>query len=698
MATRPQTPLLPQPETLQSAPLPSDRFVPPQRPPSDNAWNQLARGLGAFAQGVSAWEKRQKKENTNFWLEKYNAWRSTHTEQDALKAIKEGKLFAEADPYIGAVIRKDYGYLQARDLGYRIYKDIKEGGINIGDQHLNVERAILERAGGYVEQLRGNPDAMGAFRKGLEAIRTDLIKKNQTARAAAFQQFQERKAYEQFKGAIVAGHQKQGLTGEILMNEITRIKGELGPRMGGGSLDMNYAELDTQLLAVLDELSRDAKYAPEVEKLLQAQRVDLKTRGKIGSFLENGKLSKRAFSILQRARQTQSTHLQAQKKHEILVKDIQSFLSNPHSFDWEKIKDINVVDKFGYQFDYSANERKKAAVAGALKYIRAVSGGRNIPEEIRTFSAAGEKHPEWFQQLENAYGGLASASVKGAGDRNPQAQDSLLQASILFDTLVAHNRTYVEKNMTKEAFRRMSQISALRAVGFGPGEAATTVTNLMAKGHQPVNITYKDLLKAAQDDPQAIHNWIPFLGRGFKNKLEFMREITPAVRTLMETGMDQETATNLVMEKVAPDTVVVNGRMLIGRGNITQDDVTKIIEPTLSGVWKLWGKELGKLYSTNGFDVSGPEDISLKFHSPGVFQVVSAKTGLQLRVPIDTSEGPLARGQSFHMQPLWLTERQVLKAHDDAKTEAVKKQLKLRTKLAPMLEKSDEAYRKMMRK
>jgi hypothetical protein len=669
MVVRRQVPDLSPPERLISAPLPSDRYAPPPRPPSTNQLEQLARGLGAFARGVSRWEAKQRAEADEQQkaksFEEWNKWRATHTDEEFLNLINAGKLPYYHDPYLKAVVEKEWGRLEGIQLGRTIDKELAEGQVPINQTDFNIERYLLEKTPGVLERLQGNPNAVHSFRQAMESLRKGLTEKHHAMRGAALRERVENIAYGKFLDGIKAGVE-QGYTGAALMGQVRPMYRELGPRITGGGLNLPYPKLDELFLRAADDLASDPKYAQHVIDLLQEDRADVNNGTRLGSFLQTAKHAQTAQRLISKASKTLSTEWQAQQRQLVLQRNVESFANNPLSPNWSLIKDIQVTDQWGFAFSYTAEQQRKDAVRFGTNAIRVANGGKpNLDLEMRSFSAAGEKHPEWFGMLENAYGAFALMPQKGSPD--PAALGRVAEAGTLFNELVLRNREYIEDHMDKDTYRFFSQYNALtQQLGLDPMNAANRLIAAQQRDVPRTSVSLKDLTRMVEREVSrrrevfAIGSWF----RGITNADELARDLIPAVQALTAT-MSADQAIEFAVKAANEKSMYVNGRVIFKTGALRHYPHTKFVEQSLDAIWKKFGTQFE---NDPLVEASSGSDLSIMPIGRGQFQVVTAAHGHPLLVRQKV-------GDKIQTNPLVITERDILKYQEQSVLEEQKRKM-----------------------
>lgn len=648
---RVQVPELGPPDPIRPTPLKRDIYKGPPPLARDDNLGKLADALGFFnrnLQGALASREAQMKEDeTARRSAEYEAWRASTSNADQVAAIREGRVPWYADPYIGAAVRKDYGAMEAMALGQEIEQEIAAGNVPLHQTDFNIERFILEKANDRVERLSSSYEAIGSFRRGLDALRENLTARHQKLRGeaatAAIEDITTRTLSAALDNAV-----SNGLTGDILMDQMRKIYKELGPRQSGGSLDLQYGRIDEILLDILDKRAADPKMSGAIIDLLNADRLDVGNGTRLGPLRGVARHMDKTSAIERKVLNTQATVAEAQAKATALQAAKENLKKQDGSFSTiVDAKGPNPVDPTK-EISIPATALKEEAVNQSINEIRQANGGQmNFAAEADLVINNGVKHPQWIPFLDSAYRGFLNSTLNSKEGAGPEQMSAIVEAGQLFNMIADKNPAYAREMLDGKTREFFETYTALTRIGkMSPTEAAMAT----ARAYSQESLMNDPLVAArrGQEIEAAVRNidtsWMPFSG-GIKNNYLVERQMIELTTAYTRAGgISIDDAVALAKERISKDLFTVNGHAVLGQPGIAPTD------------GPYFEKILGKVYEKNkdwlyAKGIDDPTDLTVVSNRNGVFYIADAKNGFPIAMP----DGDPGKPETYRESPMKIT-------------------------------------------
>lgn len=632
---------------IQPGGVQSDTFTGAPRPVIDNNLSRLADSLGVFNAGLQRYSAARLAEDKTAALEaekaraeaakreakeQYEAYRASRTETQQLDDMRAGRVNYASDPIMRDAWEANYGQLEARALAQKLDEERKAGGIALGNPEFNPDAFIVNRSAEIVDRLRGKPAALAAFRQGMEHIRDGLTKQHQEAYGRAVVAQNEQIAWGAINDTFKAAADR-GLTGKDLNDAVRATYKDIGPRLGGGSLDISYQRLDALYLDGLKRMAKDPRYAAQAIQVLDAERT-----APDGKKLPAMSASPRTLAEVEQIRGTAlkslGTAWEGQAKASVGERDLAAFMKADGSF--VGLQDVEARNPFtGETKKFDSTGRKEAAVKAAIATVRAENQGRpDFERELDLSIKNGVKHPEWFSQLEAGF--IRSASPEGTQDIA-----GLEQNYAVYKALAGKNYAYVEKHLSKDARKFFDTYDALvGTAGMQPTEAAQAIARIYAAEQKDPQVFAGRMREVEQKINGTDFNGMLSLGGTAVNQYTVREKVREVATSIVKAqGIGAEKAIELAMKRVKDTSAFVNGQVIMSP-NVSKED-----EPVLKAVVKGAFDRDPKYFRALGID--SDRQLSIQEVAPGRFAVVRADTGAFMKLPVygaaEDSNDPAAK-------------------------------------------------------
>jgi hypothetical protein len=607
-----------------------DNFVQPARAPTDNNLEKLSESLGFFNRNLQALgaklEGDHKKVATEDAMRRYQTWLSSTTNTQQLDDIRNGRVHWTADPYVGAIARAHYGQLTAQKLAADIDSDpaYKQ---NLGNLSFDVEKYIIERAAPHTRVMAGNSDTAKAFRTGLDAIRGGIVKRHMEVAGQAQTALMENSAMIEMDKVLDTAA-TQGMNTEAAMGLLRQTYKDFGPRLKGGTLDINYGRLDDILLQSLKRRAEDPRQAAAVIEMMALDRVDTETGARLGSLSAVQRHRDTVMGIQKKATDTLGKVWEEDYRGKVLEFNTGLLKQGHSAFNALRPRDItNPVT--GERVTYSVEKQQSDAIEATLRNIR---GGRdgpeNFPAEYDAFVKSGVKHPEWFSALGGAYSGITGMNLSGGKNAGvaPEQVQAIQDAATRYAELDDGARSYVQANLSSSARKFYdAYIAMVRYENRTPSQAASALAAAYASGIADRNPSVESSNRQELDTAvkSLDFSWLPwpFDTTIIKNESDarhYLKEIADSL--VMTSRVTPKAAIDRAKAIVEKNGMVINGRLVFGVPGVTKADEAHF-QPIFDNVFEQHqayyksigissSKDLSILSSGNNrFTIVGPDGI-----------------------------------------------------------------------------------------
>jgi hypothetical protein len=686
---------LAKPEKLTVAPVQSDTFAAPPQPQIDNNMERLASALGFFGNKVQSYldDPTRKKALRDAQLAEWERWKAARTNTDQLDAIRQGKAPYWSDPFIGEVVRRDYGLLEADKLSQDLDSERETGAApKFGQPTFDPDAYVVQKAKPFLDRVSQDPSSTIAFGDALEKVKEGYKAKHQEALGVTQTQAIENVAFTQLDN-VVGKAIEDGVDAQSITTGLKKIYEELGPRVKGGSLDLKYGRLDDILLEVLEKKARDPRYARVAMQMLEADRISADDKTSIGSLKQVARHSDKIAAIQNTAVKTLADEWETSTRATVRDRDVAALASNDGSF--ATIMDVNVpneVDK-SRSLKINSTARREEAVQVFLEQTKAKNGGKaNFDAEFDVLLKNGVKHPEWVPFLQSTVLGLANTNISaGVG---PDQLEPIIQAGQLYNKIADRNHTYITSSETgvnktaQEFFELYTTLT--RYSGRTPEQAAIETARAFsseANAQDPMIVQGRlhDIERAAKN--LDFKDWWP--GGGAVNTGELStRIIEIAKATARVEGISADDAIKNAEARLKASTALINGRAVVDPGIQPGDEPW--IQTILDEHYKRNPARLAELGMSSG------SDLSLASGRNGQYLVVNARGGPPPAVPEYDKDGNITR-----IRPMVISTAEIQKVRAagerDLKAKAVEDAVR-RNSIKTQIKEQEEAVIKGIRK
>lgn len=588
------------PEAIRPYGFQSDTFAAPARPAINNDWENLERGLAAFGSGVNQLHARMKADGEKQYAEdmkayeerakaEYAKFRLSRTSDEMVQAWREGAVPFQHDPIMYLWLNKAWAQDEAEAFGRELDADehLRE---NIGKENFDVQGYILEKSQPYSERLYGEEGVLLDFANGVSRHTERLIELDNKFRGENRVALAESRAMQQLDRAFEQAIDDELPPTQQFSDHYRAIYKSLGPRVKGGAPDIRLGRLDELTLEMLADKAADADKAQHVLALLEADRISTDDNAtRIGS-LESVEAHREKVAAIRKV----AEKALADREKDELQKSAIAFAADAfgrQDGSFAGIGDERVNTQLNGVVDVRAEEVKKEAAILWRDQLRAENGGPDVARETDYFAANGVVHEEFFNQLKNGYFGLGNVMLKPGTSPDANSVEQIKRSAALY------------MQMNKQAPNYMTQLPEnvrdfyeMVAVGMGPmgltaDQAAMTAMRISANGDTSFGGSVPQDLrdKIERDLGRVKASLIPaFLGGGIDNPGDLMASTLRMTRLYMQMGNSAEEARTLAMERVNEQTVIVNGKALVGIPGIEKDKEAAL-DASVKGMWKQHG-------------------------------------------------------------------------------------------------------------
>jgi hypothetical protein len=676
MAGRVQVAPLDAPERLQPSGIQSDTFAQAAPPAVNNNLERLSQALGGFASTLNAvgrhqealGKKRQaelEKRQLDGMNDAYWKWRLTATDNTLVKEAEAGRVPYMAEPRMDAIFGKDYGESQARIFANQLEDAMKgpDGQSSLSPDY-DPAQYVRNKAAEFVAngRFRHTPWATRTFATAVEAIEKSVVERHrqmvgqrvvQAGETAAYNRFEAR-----FKNAVALGLSPEDTTA-YLREEYQ----QLGPRVKGGALDMQYSRLDEIKLEVLEKMATagpaEAKLAAT---LLQTKRVDPETGEKLDSLADNPRLMDKVEQIRRKATHTLATAEKTQ--FEAAVRQAAAAAALREDGTLSIVQPIERDFAPGVSSKKSREELQKTATADALMAIRAENGGReDLPREIQHVARNNVEHPTLIPEL-NAEASSALTLIQTKGQEAEGVSRFIRSASRymqMADTNMIYTKSQI-KGVNADIYETYTAL--VRGGKMDEQTAANHVLRIYAQASYD-EIRQADSGRRLEVDKAAqginFNRWGfggsegAMFGQAITNGGEVRQEVVKLATVLMRAqGMIPDDAIKVAAARIEQQGLFINGRVVFGVNGLNKEDT-----PAVHGLIEKMFTEYSESFKRAG--ITDPSQATILPFPNGTMQIVHKDT-LQLVYPKLPSNSEPWDGEETSDRPLTLTSQQVQRA------------------------------------
>jgi hypothetical protein len=676
MAGRVQVAPLDAPERLQPSGIQSDTFAQAAPPVIDNNLERLSQALGGFASTINsvarhqeALEKKRQAEAEKEWLKnaehQYQLWRTQHTDNSFLKEIYAGRAPFPSDVRLDAILGKDTGQSELRTFAAKIEADLKgpDAKATLAPD-FDPAQYVRGKAVEYIKDGRFNhsPWATRTFAQGLEVIEKSFVEEHRktvgqravlAGETAAYNRFEAR-----FKNAVALGLSPEDTTA-YLREEYQ----ELGPRVKGGALDMQYSRLDEIKLEVLEKMATAGPAEARLSAtLLQTKRLDPETGEKLDSLADNPRLMDKVEQIRRKATHTLATAEKTQ--FEAAVRQAAAAAALREDGTLSIVQPVEREFAPGVTLKKSKDDIQKTATADALMAIRAENGGReDLPREVQLAARNNVEHPTLIPEL-NAEASSALTLIQTKGQEAEGVSRFIRSASRymqMADTNMIYTKSQI-KGVNADIYETYTAL--VRGGKMDQNTAANHVLRIYAQANYD-EIRQADSGRRLEVDKAAqgvnFNRWGfggsegAMFGQAITNGGEVRQEVVKLATVLMRAqGMTADDAIKMAGARIEQQGLFINGRVVFGVNGLNKEDT-----PAVHGLIEKMFTEYSESFKRAG--ITDPSQATVLPFPNGTMQIVHKDT-LQLVYPRLPSTSGLEDGGETLDRPFTITSQQVQKA------------------------------------
>lgn len=577
---------LSEPERLNALPIQRDTFIQPAQAPIDNNLERLSHALGYFNSNLQAYAAKQevrdekaRREAEKAHIEAGEAeiarWEASTQSNAQVEAYRNGQAPLQADVLLESVHKKKWASLEAEDLAANVEANAQEDGL--GTEGFNPEQYVLEKTRPYLDRLGGRDELMVPFASGVEKVRDGLRRRHQEklaeSRLLKDQSIVEDELDRAFDSAVGANATDDP---DFFVRGMGSLYKAFGPRMKGGSMDLNYDQIDEQMLKVLE---RKAEQSPEAARAvfsyLDGERPSVDGGGGRFALKNVAKYKPQIERIEEKARKTLATDYDNRLTSLVTGADAEAFDQADGSFySLDEFKTFNDYSQKDFSLD--AKKRKENAVAAFMQYAKE----NDVPQAVvlDKFMRNGVEHPTMFAELKGVHDGIGN-TTSGFDPNAPDQMEKVAKAGETYRAIAQKNPAYAAKFLSEKE----REFYDMYAVGVtilkrSPQEAAT----MAVLSAQPENSKDLNLNRDNVDDIKrkvkgyGKTGWFNFFSDNPVNQGELFDRTVSVANSLYRTGrMSSDEAVKAAHEYLSENSVKVRGRTILSP-YILKDDGPKI--------------------------------------------------------------------------------------------------------------------------
>ena len=576
---------LSEPERLIAQPIKRDTFEQPAQAPINNDLERLSHALGYFNQNLQAYaradeadRKRAEAEAKKAHIEAGEAeiarWEASTQSNAQVQAYRQGTAPLQADVLLESVHKKKWASLEAEDLAANVEASALNDGL--GTEGFNPEQYVLDKTRPYLDRLGGRDELMVPFASGVEKIRDGLRKRHEAklaeSRLLKDQSIVEDELDRAFDSALSSGAADKP---DFFVQGMGSLYKAFGPRMNGGSLDLNYDQIDEQMLKVLE---RKAEQSPDAARAVFSYLDGTRPAvdGGTGRFALKSvaKYKPQIERIEAKARKTLADNYDSQLTTLVTGADAEAFDAADGSFySLDEFKTFNDYSQKDFSLD--AKKRKENAVAAWYQYAKE----NNVPEPVilDKFMRNGVEHPTMFAELKGVHDGIGSTN-SGFDPNAPDQMDKVAKAGETYRAIVQKNPAYAAKYLSeKERAFYDTYAVGVTILKRSPQEAALMAVQAEQPDTKNLNLS-RDNAEEIKTKVQSYgrSGWFDWFGGSPANQGELFDRTVSIANTLYRTGrMSSDEAVKAAHEYISENSVKIRGRTLMSP-YIMKDDEPKI--------------------------------------------------------------------------------------------------------------------------
>lgn len=565
---------------LRPAPIPGSTYVRPavgQGP--GTGLIRLADSLGSLAPSLSRFGTAMLAEQEATARAAAEGRMMGLTSEETARLYAEGKLEGMRDPYQQAAVRESAGRARAQLRQEQIQRAIATGEVDL----LTTDVDVLFSKGA-AEDVQGFGDdrfAIGGYTRGMGSFRDQLRAAQHKARSSDFDEQRQTAANVQIENTIhrLVG---EGKSPQEVHQEVRKLYGVLGP---GGALKLRHQDVDSQVLSVAE---RYAERYPEVAvELVTADRVG-KEGQSLGALKNAPARQGEVQRILRIASRTLEERAVAGAKVEILGANVAALESAAGPLVLSDAP-LPVSGEDGAPRIYSAEKQRAEAIDAFLAKSAQQARTRNedyfrqtLPRELRTFRAAGIKHPQWEEILRAAPASLAPDTLQ-----DPATAQRMENAFELYTQLRQGGQHYLRDLLPGETVAVYEAYWTARStMGRPPQQALDLVFRSIISPTPNRDAELRDAFENVRIAVNGLTDtsWLP--DPSIRNYSFARSTLIDAALMRVRLGMKAEDAVEAAKADVRNSHAVVNGFIVPHMGQMTPERFRENAEDLIAQVFR----------------------------------------------------------------------------------------------------------------
>ena len=623
---RVQAPPLAGPVPLQPAPIPSDTYAPPARPPIDHNLENLANALGGFNVSLLAYGKKNQGKDRETAEAIANRTIAGNTNEQYIKATKDGNLPVYGNPFARAVYDKHLGSVYADQTKSRVLEAIGKGEINLQDGNTNIDQIITQYANEDLKSIDGLASSKvgyAGYKEGIDTFRQSMLQKQHEEFAKAHVERMNSVAFGQFNRVFDTF---QGADPAVTQNFVRGLYRDIGP---GSAANIPRNQLDQQLMNVVKNKAADPHSVEDALHVLSADRKD-ENGNPLPPLGKNPKLLAEVQETSKIATATLTKKYDDDTKQRAI--GVASEALKRQDGSWWHLTDTSYVNPVsGERKTVLADDIKKQAVTDTLTWSKITSADRKetpaarFEREWQIFSKADIPQPEWKDTLE----GAAKAFTDPQSLTNPASRDQATNAAHLYMAIAERNYPYLKGTLkldeksrdfytVYDVVRNQMGLSDDKALDFAAqaGRTPDNENDLAVRRVQAKEVA--DKVRSSN-----FANWYNVIyGGNVENQGAVQKRVMDIASVLTRVpGTTVEGAVDQAMKFVQSRSMYINGQVLPDTGYVPPPELKPVIEGMLDDYAKQHGKEFG---------VTSGSDLSVVPNGGSTFRIVKKNDGFAL--------------------------------------------------------------------
>jgi hypothetical protein len=519
------------------------------------------------------------------------------------------------------VIANDTALLEADDLAGEIDKEIEAGAVpGYGTPDFDIDAYITQKAQGRAKRVMADDAAAVAFGGALDKLKGRFNQSHETALGQTQTMMIENAARNTLDRAVSTAMESTfDISGQQISDGLRDIYKELGPRLGGGSLDVRYARMDDLLLEALESKVKDPRYVRKALQVLDARRMSLDGTRDMGRIGDSARLAGKVATLQAAGTKTLADEFTSNIEVQGSQAAVEALRKRDGTFTTLQQRDIPNKYDPSKKITLWTDGKKKEAVQAFIAETRARNGGQiDFDEEMDVVLKNDVAHPEFVPILQSGFSGAMNTNVSKDGVPGPDQVQAIRAGADLYARIADRNSTYVEKHLSRDAVMYYETFSTLtRDMGYTDDQAAAALGRAYSSNRQAQtpDVIARNLTEI-RDAVKLDFSWYPWKGET-SNQWMVQTELVDVANSLMRVdGISADKAIERAKEIVTQRSVYINGNAISSPGIMAGDE--QPLQDMLDGLFKAHEAEFKK----QGIESSS--DLSFLPRRDGTLSVVKA--------------------------------------------------------------------------